>query len=102
MKNNKIKAVKEQSTSTKVKEVESFLGFMNYYQRFIKNFSHTTRLFNKLKGKKEQKWTEEYQKTFEKLKEKITSQPVLSLLKRNGKFRVETNTSEHVIGGVLL
>jgi len=56
---------------------------------------------NKLKGKKEWKWEEEHQKVFEKLKEKITSQPVLSLPRREGKFRVEMDTSGHVIGGVL-
>jgi len=38
---------------------------------------------------------------FEELKEKVTSQPVLSLPRREGKFRVETDVSEHVIGGVL-
>jgi len=38
---------------------------------------------------------------FEELKKKITSQPVLSLPKREGKFRVEMDTSEHAIGGVL-
>ena len=38
---------------------------------------------------------------FEELKEKITSQPVLSLPRRGGKFRVETDASEHAIGGVL-
>jgi len=56
---------------------------------------------NKLKGKKEWKWEEEHQKAFEELKEKITSQPVLSLPKRKGKFRVETDVSGHTIGGVL-
>ena len=35
------------------------------------------------------------------LKDKITSQPVLSLPKREGKFRVETDASGHAIGGVL-
>ena len=35
------------------------------------------------------------------MKEKITSQPVLTLLKREGKFQVETNVSEHAIGEVL-
>jgi len=39
---------------------------------------------------------------FEKLKEKITSQPVLSLPRREEKFRVETDVSGHAIGGVLL
>jgi len=59
------------------------------------------KLLNKLKGKKEWKWGEEQQEVFEELKEKITSQLVLALLKREGKFKVETNTSEHIIGGVL-
>jgi len=54
-----------------------------------------------LKGKKEWKWEEEHQKAFEELKDKITSQPVLSLPKREGKFRVEMDTSGHAIGGVL-
>ena len=35
------------------------------------------------------------------MKDKITSQPVLSLLKREGKFRVEIDASEHAIRGVL-
>ena len=38
---------------------------------------------------------------FEELKEKITSQPVLSLPKREGKFRVETDALGHTIEGVL-
>ena len=59
------------------------------------------RPLNKLKGKKEWKWEEEHQKAFEELKEKIISQPVLSLPKKEGKFRVETGTSGHAIGGVL-
>ena len=37
----------------KIKEVESFLGFENFYQRFIQNFSHTAKPLNNLKGKKE-------------------------------------------------
>ena len=56
---------------------------------------------NKLKGKKEWKWEEEHQKAFEECKEKITSQPALALPRRDGQFRVETDTSGHAIGGVL-
>ena len=59
------------------------------------------RLFNELKGKKVQKWEEEHQRAFEELKDKITSQLVLSLPKREGKFKVETDTLGHVIGEVL-
>jgi len=56
---------------------------------------------NELKGKKEWKWEEEYQKVFEELREKIMSQLVLSLPRREGKFRMETDASGHAIGGVL-
>ena len=82
--------------------MESFLlGFANFYRCFIQNFCHTAKPLNKLKGKKEWKWEEEHQKAFEELKEKITSQPVLALSRREGKFRVETDASGYTIGGVL-
>ena len=59
METNKVKAVKEWKTPTKIKEVESFLRFANFYRRFIKNFSHMAKSLNELKGKKEWKWGEE-------------------------------------------
>ena len=101
MEQEKIKTVKKWKTPTRLKDIKSFLGFANFYRRFIHNFSHTARPLNKLKGKKEWKWEEEHQRAFEELKEKITSQLVLSLPRREGKFRVETDVSGHAIGGVL-
>jgi len=101
MEQDKIKVVKKWKVPTKIKEVESFLGFANFYWRFIQNFSHIARPLNDLKGKKEWKWKEEHQQAFNELKDKITSQLVLSLLKREGKFRVEMDVSRHAIGGVL-
>ena len=73
MEQEKIKAIKEWKTPTKVKDVESFLEFANFYQRFIQNFSYMARLLNKLKGKKEWIWNKEHDRAFEELKEKITS-----------------------------
>jgi len=73
MEQEKIKVVKEWKTPTRVKNVESFLRFANFYQQFIHNFSHTARPLNKLKGKKKLKWEEEHQRAFEELKEKIMS-----------------------------
>ena len=70
-------------------------------QTFIKNFSHIAKPLNKLKKKKEWKCNDKYQKVFEKLKDKIISQSVLALLKREEKFRVETDTFEHAIRKVL-
>ena len=61
MEKEKIKAVKEWKTPTKIKNIESFLVFANFYQRFIKNFSHTARPLNELKDKKEWTWNKEHQ-----------------------------------------
>jgi len=55
MEQEKIKAVKEWKMPMKVKDIESFLEFANFYRRFIQNFSHMAKPLNKLKGKKE--WT---------------------------------------------
>jgi len=55
METDKVKAVKEWKIPTKIKEVESFLEFTNFYRWFIKNFSHMAKPLNELKGKKEWK-----------------------------------------------
>jgi len=55
MEQEKIKVVKEWKIPTRVKDIESFLGFANFYQRFIHNFSCTARPLNELKSKKEWK-----------------------------------------------
>ena len=73
MEQEKIKAVKEWKTPMKVKDMESFLEFVNFYQHFIQNFSHIAKPLNELKSKKEWKWDEEHQQAFEELKDKITS-----------------------------
>jgi len=52
MEQDKVKAVKEWKVPTKIKEVESFLGFANFYWRFIQNFSHMARPLNDLKEKR--------------------------------------------------
>ena len=54
MEQNKIKVVKKWKMLIKIKKVESFLGFANFYRRFIQNFSHIAKLLNELKEKK--KW----------------------------------------------
>ena len=101
MKQEKIKAIKEWKMPTKVKDVESFLRFANFYQRFIQNFSHIAKSLNELKNKKEWIQNKEHNKVFEELKEKITSQLVLFLSKRKRKFRIETDALGHAIGEVL-
>ena len=47
--NDKIKIVKKWKIPTKIKKVESFMEFTNFYRYFIKNFSYTAKLSNELK-----------------------------------------------------
>ena len=63
--------------------------------------SYTARPLNKLKGKKEWSWTEEHHRVFKELKDKIISQLVLSLLKREDKFRVKMDALGYTIEGLL-
>ena len=60
MEQEKIKTIKEWKMPTKVKDVESFIGFANFYQRFIQNFSYMAKPLNKLKGKNEWTWNKEH------------------------------------------
>ena len=60
MEQEKVKAVKEWKTPTRIKDVESFLRFANFYRCFIQNFSYTAKPLNELKGKKDWKWKDEH------------------------------------------
>ena len=60
MEQEKIKTIKEQKTPIKIKNVESFLRFANFYKYFIQNFSHIAKLLNELKGKKEWEWNKDH------------------------------------------
>ena len=74
----KINGVKEWKAPTKVKEVQSFLGFCNFYHRFIKNFSELAKPLHAFTHKDTKwKWEEEENQAFEGLKMSVTSEPVL-------------------------
>ncbi|KAF7762597.1 hypothetical protein Agabi119p4_9190 [Agaricus bisporus var. burnettii] len=103
MEEEKVKAIREWAVPTTVKQVESFLGFANFYRRFIKNFSIIAQPLNELKSKKGEKWywNDEQQQAFEQIKQAITSEPVLALPKDTGQFRVEVDASNYGTGAVL-
>jgi len=62
------------------KEVQSFLGFTNFYRRFIQGFSHLARpLFDFTQKDMEWRWGVEEQSAFDSLKERITTTPILAL-----------------------
>ena len=62
------------------KELQRFLGQVNYLRRFISNLAGKTREFSellKLKDKEEFQWQENHQKAFDKIKEYLSKPPVL-------------------------
>ena len=90
----KITSVAEWPTPTNKKEVQSFIGFANFYRRFIEAFSHHARaLFNLTKKDVRFIWSPTQQDTFEKLKSLVTSAPVLTLPDEGQPYRVEANGS---------
>jgi hypothetical protein len=76
----KIMGVMEWPVPTSKKEVESFMGFTNFYRWFISNFSHHARtLFDLTRKDIRFMWGNCEQDTFNQLKELITLAPVLTL-----------------------
>jgi hypothetical protein len=53
----KVAAVANWEPPTKVKELQAFLGFCNFYRRFISDFSRMIKLFHRLIASFEWKWT---------------------------------------------
>jgi hypothetical protein len=87
--------------STK-KEVQSFVGFINFYRRFILGFSHHARaLFDLTMKDVRFIWGLPQEDSFMKLKELITSAPVFILPNDDLLFRLEANGSSITTGAVL-
>ncbi|RVW57491.1 Transposon Ty3-I Gag-Pol polyprotein [Vitis vinifera] len=75
-----VKAIQEWDPPTKVPQLRSFLGLVNYYRRFIKGYSaRAAPLTDLLKKNKAWEWDERCQQAFEDLKKAVTEEPVLAL-----------------------
>src|SRR5258707_9031722 len=93
----KVCRVMEWLTPTKVKEVQSFLGFVNFYWKFICNFSDTVHPLYALTRKTQQwVWGSPEQEAFNALKKAITSTPILTFPSLSGCFHLECNASNFV------
>ena len=74
----KIAGIAEWPAPTNKKEVQSFLGFTNFYRRFIRGFSeHVCPLFDLMWNNCVWCWKASEQSAFDKLKGSVTSAPVL-------------------------
>jgi hypothetical protein len=98
----KVKGVQEWPRPKNKKEVQSFLGFANFYRHFIRDFSlHARPLFDLTKKEVKWQWDVSQQEAFEELKQQMTTAPVLALPDDDQPFRVEADSSDVATGAVL-
>jgi hypothetical protein len=98
----KIEAIKGWTTPKNVIEVRSFMGLVGYYKRFIACFSRISHLITSLQRKEKKfQWTEECERSFQQLKKRLTSDPILRIADPNEDFIVCTNECKEGLGGVL-
>ena len=91
-----------------VHDVRSFLGFTNYYHKFIYKYAQKAGPLNVLisgdNAKKKYKlitWTPEHQQSFEILKTTCTDTPILAYANYTKPFRLNTDASKTGLGAVL-
>ncbi|BFZ09764.1 hypothetical protein BsWGS_12803 [Bradybaena similaris] len=90
---------------TTKKQVRSIIGLMNYYAKFIPNFSEKTAVFSSLLQKASPTkitWNETLQKAFEDLKELFSKNPILKIPNYKLPFVLQTDASNVAIAGCLL
>ena len=98
----KIRAVEEWPTPQNWKELQRFLGFANFYRRFIQNYSKVAAPLTRLTSSKLSfSWSPEAEKAFLQLKGLFTSAPVLSQPDSSKQFIVEVDASDTVVGAIL-
>jgi hypothetical protein len=100
---SKVDAVLDWKPPTSVTEIRSFLGLAGYYRRFIKDFSKIATPLTRLTKKNTPfVWDEKCQFSFDLLKEKLTTAPVLIIPSNDKIFLVYTDASLLGLGGVLM
>ena len=98
----KVKAILDWKFPMGIKDLQSFLGFANFYRRFIKGYSTIARpLTDMLKNTGPWLLSEEAKTAFESLKKAFTSAPVLAYFDPKKKTVLETDASNWASGGVL-
>lgn len=97
----KIKGISTWLVPNSKKDVQSFLGFCNFYHCFIKDFAKIAWPLHDLTGNIPFIWTKEQTYSFNQLKSLITSAPIISILNNKRPFCLEADTSDFMIGAVL-
>ncbi|XP_055961862.1 uncharacterized protein LOC130015544 [Mercurialis annua] len=99
----KIEAVTEWKRPSSFTEIRSFLGLAVYYRRCVQDFSKISAPLTKLTHKNAKfDWTDRCEASFQKLKECLTTAPVLALPKGTEGFTVYCDASRVGLGCVLM
>jgi len=99
----KIEAVLRWERPTNVTEIRSFLGLAGYYRRFIEGFSTIASPMTRLTRKEVKfEWSKECETSFQELKSRLTSTPVLALPKEQEGFAVYSDAFNKGLGCVLI
>ncbi len=99
---DKVKAVVDWPTPDSRKALQRFLGFANFYRRFIRNFSQLAAPLTALTSTKTAfRWSEAAEAAFTNLKSRFVSAPILIAPDPTRQFVVEVDASEVGVGAVL-
>ena len=98
----KVEAIKKLKEPKSVKEVQSILGVMNYYRRFVQSYAEIAHPLTALTRKGTAwVWGDKERNAFEKIKSVLTSRPILGYPDFTREFIVHTDASGYGIGAVL-
>ena len=93
--------VKDWEPPSNVTEVQEFIGFANFYRRFIRDFSRIVKPITRITGNEGFQWEAEQVEAFAALKEAFSSAPVLKRFDPDRKIVLETDASDVACGGAL-
>ncbi len=97
----KIAGIAEWPMPTKKRELQSFLGFTNFYRKFIKNYSKVVKALTALTGLAPWKWGSTQDQAFAELKRRMAEDIILAIPNKTNPFMVEADASEGAVGAVL-
>lgn len=98
---SKVAAIKEWATPKSVFDIQVFLGLANFYRRFVKNYSKiATPLTSLLKKNAKFVWSTAAQDSFDELKSRLMSGPILRHFDPTKACVIEPDASDYAIGGV--
>ncbi|KAK1611876.1 hypothetical protein QYE76_035549 [Lolium multiflorum] len=99
----KIKTVMEWQAPTTQTEVRAFLGLAGYYRRFVEGFSSIARPMTQLlKKDRKFEWTDKCEESFQQLKSRLTTAPILIMPDIAKPFDVYCDASKTGLGCVLM